>query len=430
MANLPVNTRPKIGIFGLGRGTNFLKNAINNGFDVVALCDKDREKLERLKAKVPEAALYESFDDFIKHDMDAVILVNYFHEHAQFAIRAMEAGKHVLSEVCAASTMALCVELARAVERTGMKYMLGENYPYMAANVEMKRIYESGVLGRVLYSHGEYIHPSSVESTNQFTRGEYHWRSWTPRTYYLSHSLGPLMFITNSAPKTVTAVSAYAPELCKGTQKHVADGIAAMLCNMGDGSISTFTGAGAIAGRGNWYRIACLDGFAESVRGNDEKMIVAFNEWSKPADRPRVCEYIPNIDKGDVSESIIKDAGHWGGDYWVMYHFKRVLWGLEEPYFDIYRGLTMASVGILGWRSVLEGGKTFEIPDFRTEEARKLYENDTVSPFPKADGSVDIPCCKKEYHPTDEDRATAEAIWKKFGVEGALVALDKAAHEH
>ncbi len=427
MRILSPGDRPKIGIFGLGRGQNFLRNAINNGFDVVALCDTDQKKLTLAKTRAPSAAEYTSFDEFIKHDMDAVVLVNYFHEHAPYAIRAMEAGKHVISEVCAASTMAECVRLVRAVERTGMKYMLGENYPYMSVNIEMKKLYEIGSRGRVLYSHGEYIHPSNVESTNQFTQGEFHWRGWTPRTYYLSHSLGPLMFITGSAPVTVTAASAYAPELCRGTEKHVADGIALMLCNRAGGSVSTFSGAGAVAGRGNWYRIACLNGSAESVRGDNEKLVVQYNDWTCPEGSPRLSQYVPPYEKADVSEAVIKDAGHFGGDYWVMNHFKKVLWGEEQPYFDVYRAVTIASVGILGWRSVLEGGKTFAIPDFRTEEARAMYENDTASPYPGADGKADIPCCKKEYIPTPEDRATAERIWKKFGVEGNLAETDRAA---
>ncbi len=427
---MEVNTRPKVGIFGLRRGSNFLKNAINNGFDIVALCDRDEKMMNAIKGRAPEATCYSDFDEFIKHDMDAVVLVNHFHEHAPFAIKAMEAGKHVLSEVMAGSTMAECVELVRAVERTGMKYMLGENYPFMACNIEMRKLYNGGKgsLGRLLYSHGEYIHPSSVETTNQFTRGEYHWRGWTPRTYYLSHSVGPLMYITDTIPETVTAVSAYAPELCKGTAKHVSDGIAVMLCNMSDGSVASFTGAGACAGHGNWYRIACLDGCAETVRGNDERLRVTYNDWSKPADCVRNSEYIPNIVGADVSDAVVRDAGHWGGDYWVMNHFKRVLWGTEEPYFDVYKATAMAAMSILGWRSVLEGGTTQKIPDFRTEEARKQYENDTASPFPKADGSVDIPCwSKEEYIPTEEDKANAMNTWKKFGVEGNLSELEKAA---
>ena len=36
-----------------------------------------------------------SIDDFILHDMDAVVLANYANEHAPFAIRAMRLGKHV-----------------------------------------------------------------------------------------------------------------------------------------------------------------------------------------------------------------------------------------------------------------------------------------------------------------------------------------------
>lgn len=419
--------KPRIGIFGLGRGQNFIKNSINNGFSIVAFCDADQKKLDLAKSRVADAVCYTNFDEFIQHDMDAVVLVNYFHEHTPFAIKAMEAGKHVLSECMASSTLAECVELVRAVERTGMKYSMGENYPFMTRNIEMRKLYQSGALGRLIYSHGEYIHPASVESTNQFTRGEYHWRAWTPRTYYLSHSLGPLMYITGATPRTITAASAYAPELCKGTAKHVSDGIAVMLCNMDDGSISTFTGSGAVAGHGNWYRIACLDGFTETVRGHDEKLRVSYNEWSKSPDKFKTMDYIPNIEGADVADNIVKESGHWGGDYWIMNHFKKLIQNEEETYFDVYRSTAMAAVAILGWRSVLENGKTFEIPDFKKEEDRKKYENDTLSPFPKADGSVDIPCCKKEYIPTEEDKATALAIWKKFGVEGALVELEKAA---
>ena len=71
---------------------------------------------------------YDNFDDFIKHDMDAVVLANYANEHAPFAIRAMKLGKHVFSEVLPVQTMKEAVELIEAVEETGMLYAYGENY--------------------------------------------------------------------------------------------------------------------------------------------------------------------------------------------------------------------------------------------------------------------------------------------------------------
>lgn len=36
----------------------------------------------------------------------------------------------------------------------------------------------------------------------------------------------------------------------------------------------------------------------------------------------------------------------------------------------------MSSVAILGHRSMLEGGKPFDIPDFKNESDCNLYEND------------------------------------------------------
>ena len=42
----------------------------------------------------------------------------------------------------------------------------------------------------------------------------------------------------------------------------------------------------------------------------------------------------------------------------------------------------MAAVGILGWRSVLDGSKEYTIPDFRNEAERAEWEADDLSPFP------------------------------------------------
>ena len=73
----------------------------------------------------------------------------------------------------------------------------------------------------------------------------------------------------------------------------------------------------------------------------------------------------------------------------------------------------MASVAILGHRSVMNGGIPYDIPDFRNEECRKEYENDRHTPFFSSDGSKpDIPCCSKpDYSPTEEQiRKIAEIL--------------------
>ncbi len=72
--------------------------------------------------------------------LDAVVLANYFHEHAPFAVKAFAAGKHVMSECAACHTPAEGVALARAFEAAKDRvYMFAENYPFMAHNARLAR---------------------------------------------------------------------------------------------------------------------------------------------------------------------------------------------------------------------------------------------------------------------------------------------------
>jgi len=56
---------------------------------LVALCDRWEEKLQEA-GKRYGVATYSEYDKFLEHDMDAVVLANYFHEHATFAIKALD----------------------------------------------------------------------------------------------------------------------------------------------------------------------------------------------------------------------------------------------------------------------------------------------------------------------------------------------------
>ena len=99
----------RIGVLGAYRGAsmiNYCKHADNA--EIVAICDKSHEALDaqRDRAKGFDITFYDNFADFIKHDMDAVVLANYANEHAPFAIAAMKEGKHVFSEVLPVQTAA------------------------------------------------------------------------------------------------------------------------------------------------------------------------------------------------------------------------------------------------------------------------------------------------------------------------------------
>ena len=106
-------------------------------------------------------------------------------------------------------------------------------------------------------------------------------------------------------------------------------------------------------------------------------------------------------------------AGHGGGDFFIVREFFNSIRENRKPMFDEYFATTMASVAILGHRSALEYGKPYDIPDFRKEEDRLLYENDFLTPCYHSDGSAPtiVNTERAEYVPTEETmKAYDEAV--------------------
>ena len=397
----------KIGIFGLGRGGDYLKSIMLNNGDIVAVCDVDPKKLERAKETVGEAvATYTDFDSFlIKTPMDCVLLTNYFHEHTSFAIKALEKGIHVLSECTSNATMAEGVQLVRAAEKSNAFYMLAENYPFMKFNREMRRIYQGGTLGKCLFAEGEYNHPSDLDDTSMrkyLIPNSKHWRRFLPRTYYITHSLGPLMYITGAFPKRVTAMPCVCPvdhPLAANTPEQAA--IVTILND--DDSVFRVTGHASFGAHENSYRVCGTKGQIENVRG-DKRVLLRYNEWQKPEGVAAESCYMPEWN--DPDEALITKSGHGGGDFLIARKFLECIRENRQPEhpFDIYSAVSMSSVAILAHRSVLNGNATYDIPDFRNEADCALYENDYESPFYCSDGRVPtIPCCSDPtYKPTDK----------------------------
>ncbi|MBR4727691.1 MAG: Gfo/Idh/MocA family oxidoreductase [Clostridia bacterium] len=404
----------KLGIFGLRRGLDYLDAARMNGFEVTAVCDADASRLAAAKECLPDAAVYTDPEDLLGHPMDAVFLANFFHEHAPWAIRFLEKGVHVLSECAANATMAQGVQLVRAAEKSGAVYMLAENYPFMLFNREMKRVYEGGTLGRALYAEGEYNHPfdifdeGNVRALRTYTS---HWRNWLPRSYYITHSLAPLMYATGAVPRQVSALPVFAPDPPDAPVSSRCGDKAAVITTLNDdGSVFKVTGCAAFGAHGNSYRLCCENGQIENLRGMGDKVMLRYNGWQIPAGMEEINFYLPAPD--DVDPAVLARFGHGGGDYFVMRCFyNAVAHGAPVP-FDVYFATTMASVAILAHRSILEGGKPIPVPEFRREADRAQYENDTRSPFPAGpQARPDVPCCSDPaYAPSAQQLEKYRAI--------------------
>lgn len=397
----------KMGIFGLGRGSSFYNNILLNNGEIVAVCDCDESKLEAAKKILgKDLATYTDFDAFLNHEgLEAVFLCNYFHEHATYAIRALEKNIHVLSECTSNATMADGVALVRAAEKSQAKYMLAENYPFMIFNREMKKVYEGGTLGKILFAEGEYNHPLDPADHNSIRRWrphEKHWRNYLPRTYYITHSLAPLMYITGATPVRITAMPVFSPDARDGLMGlQIGDKAAIVTCLNDDDSVFRVTGCAAFGAHGNAYRLCGERGMMENVRG-ENRVLLRYNRWEIPEGGVGTTIYQPEWN--DKDRALIEKAGHGGGDFFVIREFLDCIREDRKPAFDVHFATTMASVAILAHRSVLERGTPYDIPDFHREEDRVKYENDRNTPFWGSDGSAPNvpPCSHPDYAPDPE----------------------------
>ncbi len=406
----------KIGIVGIGRGgmmINYCEKA--DHAELVAICDKWEEGLNSSKKQHGDkVAYYTSYDEFLKHDMDVVILANYATEHAPFAIQAMNAGKHVFSEVLPAQCLAEAVALIETIERTGRKYCYLENYCYMNVPREMKRLYQDGLLGELEYGEGEYIHNCEAVWP-AITYGERdHWRNHMYTTFYCTHSIGPLVHITGLRPVKVNGLELPFNERC-AREGCLSGSLGIEMLTMENGAIVRSTHR-QLAKDSIWYSVYGTKGHAESARFvtdsgdriyTDLDKVVADFTTKGNSERKN---YYPKDELTELSQSY----GHGGSDFCCMYNAIEYIRGNEKAdIIDVYEAMDMYLPGLFAFFSILDGGKEMYIPNLRDKSIRDQYRNDRRCTDPKVAGDQLLPCNGKG-NPDIPD-AVYERMRKDFG---------------
>lgn len=387
----------RIGVIGVGRGSSMMKFCQESDLaELVAICDKWVEGLENKKlelgAEAEHITFYTDYDTFLTHDMDVVVLANYANEHAPFACKAMRAGKHVISEVLPCQNMKEAVELIECIEETGLTYCYAENYCYMAAPREMRRVYRSGKLGQVEYAEGEYIH-NCEPIWPEITYGErHHWRNIMYSNFYCTHSIGPLIHITGLRPVKVSGFEM--PFNARAYRMGKRAGTAGVeMITLENGAVIRSTHSDLFRDS-IWYSLYCADGHMESGResagsGTDQ----VYSEIT-----PGPGDYAHREDKaykpGELDEAA--SYGHGGSDYYTMLNaVKKIMGDPDAEAIDVFEALDMFLPGLFAYRSVLAGGQPMEIPDLRKKEVRDIWRNDTTCCDPKAAGDMYVPAYSK-----------------------------------
>lgn len=388
----------RIGVVGVGRGSSMMRFCQQSEkAKLVAVCDSWEEGLRRKKEELQDDSIsyYTSFEKFLEHGLDAVVLANYATEHAPFAIACLERGIHVLSEVLPVQNMKEAVELIEAAEKSKAIYAYAENYCFMPAPREMRRLYREGRLGEFEYGEGEYLH--NCESIwPRITHGEKsHWRNNMYANFYCTHSIGPLLHITGLRPVKVTGFELpYNARMARCGAKAGHTGIE--MITLENGAVVKSVHGVGIARNSIWYAIYGSKGRMESARedaknGDTGRVYVGCDAYEGENG-----EELESYEPVDSLSEKAKAFGHGSSDYYTVWNFvEKILGNKEADVIGAYEALDMFLPGLFAYRSVRQGGIPVEIPDLRDPAVREQYRNDVSCTDPKAAGEQLIPSYSK-----------------------------------
>lgn len=355
----------KFGIVGLGRGLSLMWDSLHEPqVRLTAICDRNPEKLktacEKLtKGNVTGFACFERFEDLLKADIDAVVIATDAVCHVPYAVLAMEAGKHVLSEIPAVNSLEEAKLLKRTVSaHPELKYMTAENDCFLGFIQAWKKMHDDGRFGEVVYAEAEYLHAQDPEKIKAEDYKADHWRAWNPAVKYCTHELGPLLYIMDDRCVSVTCM---VPDVTYNPYKkeRCAENGVALFQTAKGAVIRMLICFGAYVGYTHNYALYGTKGMIEFDKSKPRKeahSLARFSDipgsFEQKIDIPITCSSF-----GDG------EGGHMGLDKKQVRAFLDCILNDTKPLIDVDLGIRMSLPGIYAHASYLNGGSAVDIPD-------------------------------------------------------------------
>lgn len=195
----------RMGVVGLRQGLHMADWARRIGIDVVAGCDVDPATAQRAATRMPALTLVEHWRELLHQDLDAVLLTNDFDAHAPLAMTFLEHGVHVLSETAACTTAQEGADLLATAQAAQATYSFAENYVLHPHVRLLRALAHQGTLGEIDLIEADYLHAMAPQAVHDLIGDPGHWRGRIPPTAYCTHSLSPILAITQATPMQVTA---------------------------------------------------------------------------------------------------------------------------------------------------------------------------------------------------------------------------------
>lgn len=142
-----------VGIIGAGRIGQVHAKSITYHIPqakIVAISDIYYEGAKKVAESLGIPNAYEDYHEILNNpEIDAVLICSSTDTHADIAVEAAEAGKHIFCEKPVDLTVAKIKKVIAAVEKAGVKLQIGFNRRYDHNFAEIKRLSNDGKLGKL-----------------------------------------------------------------------------------------------------------------------------------------------------------------------------------------------------------------------------------------------------------------------------------------
>ncbi len=152
-----INKKPKWGILGAARVNERLLPAIleANNSQLIAIASRRagaaKATLEKYAPQAKGVICYDNLDALISDkNIEAIYCPMANEEHAEWALKAINAGKHVLIEKPMTTNLAQIDAIEAAAFKANVKVMEGFMYRFHPQHAKVNELIESGLIGEVL----------------------------------------------------------------------------------------------------------------------------------------------------------------------------------------------------------------------------------------------------------------------------------------
>jgi len=178
----------------------------NPNVELIGFCDSDEKVAQNMATQGNMKYFTTDYKQLLEDEkIDVIMVCSPDHFHAEDSIAALIAGKHVLCEKPMTTTLQDCKNMVKAVDETGLTFMVSQFMRFEPIYQSIKKIYDKGVIGRAFFVEGSYIHDMS-SFYDQKT-----WRSGpnNPQNILLGGGCHPLDLIRWAVSAEIEEVHAY-----------------------------------------------------------------------------------------------------------------------------------------------------------------------------------------------------------------------------